>query len=91
MDIVSDLPFSLKLIKRFPVLIIQDAKKFSKNEKEIWRDDFVTLSAEENDEIDIFFDSEDKEARLYLEALDIVPLEDINIQEDESGHIYRTI
>lgn len=91
MDIVSDLPFSLQLIRRFPTLIIQDAKNFSKNDKEIWKDSFVTLSAEENDELEIFFDSSDKDARLYLEALDIVPLVDLNIKEDENGHIYRTV
>lgn len=36
----------------------------------------VTLSIEENDEIEVLFESDDKDAKLYLEALDIVPLDD---------------
>lgn len=91
MDIVSDLPFSLHLIKRFPTEEVYIAKLFSKNDKEIWNEDFVTLSIEENDEVELFFNSSDTNARLYLEALDIVPIDDINIKEDENGNIYRTV
>lgn len=91
MAIVSEFPFELKLIQKFPVLTIQNAEKFCMNEKQIWEDNFVTLFAEENDEIDIYFNSNDKDARLYLDALDIMPNDDANIFEDENGRIYRTI
>jgi hypothetical protein len=89
MDIVSSLPFTLQLIKQFPTLTIQKAIEFSTNEDKIWHEEIVTLSVEENDEIEILFDSDDREARLYLEALDIMPLDDDNVKEDENGHIYR--
>ena len=70
---------------------MQEAMLFSDNEKEIWNDGFITLSVEENDEIEIYFNSQDKNAKLYLEALDIIPLADDNIYEDESGRLYRTV
>ena len=91
MAIVSDLPFTLRLIKNFPSISVQEAMLFSDNEKEIWKDGFITLSVEENDEIEIYFNSQDRNAKLYLEALDIIPLADDNIYEDESGRLYRTI
>lgn len=89
MDIVSDLPFKLQLIKRFPAMTVQNATVFYLNEHQMWCQNLATLSAEENDEIEILFESEDEEARLYLEALDIMPLDDGNVKEDESGEIYR--
>jgi hypothetical protein len=89
MDIVSDLPFKLQVIKRFPEVSYQDALVFFENPRELWSQGEVTLSIEENDEIEILFDSEDPEAKLYLEALDIVPIDDREIAYDENGHIYR--
>ncbi len=89
MDIASDLPFKLQLIKEFPTKTIQSATKFYTNEHQMWCEDTITLSAEENDEIEILFESGDVDARLYLDALDIMPLDDGNIKEDESGDIYR--
>lgn len=91
MDIVSDLPFTLRLIKRFPNMIVQEGTLFFKNDKDIWKSNMVTLSAEENDELEIYFNSIDDNARLYLEALDIIPMDDGSICEDENGHIYRRI
>ncbi len=91
MDIVSDLPFTLKLIKRFPSMVVQEARLFCKNHKDIWKNNILTLSAEENDELEIYFNSLDKNARLYLEALDIIPMDDESISEDENGRIYRGI
>ena len=70
MGIVFDLPFRLQVVKQFPKTIYQDAKIFFDNPKELWLQEKVTLSIEENDEIEILFDSEDPEAKLYLEALD---------------------
>ena len=49
----------------------------------------VIVSIEENNEIEILFNSEDENAKLYLEALDIVPLDDRKIAYDSEGHIYR--
>lgn len=91
MATVFDAPFELKLIKKFPVLSVQKATNFSYNEDDIWMSDFVTLSAEENEEIELYFNSSDKEARLYLDALDIMPEDDKNVIEDNNGRIYRTV
>lgn len=91
MDIVSSLPFTLKLIQEYPMYRETSALNFSLDEKEIWVNGFVTLEAEENDEIDLLFDSDDSNARLYLDALDIVPIDDINVQEDEYGKLYRKV
>jgi len=91
MAIVSDLPFSLKLVRRFPRFSSQEAVHFADDEREIWGDGFVTLSVEENDEIELYFNSPDRKARLYLEALDIVSVYDRNIREDEEGRLYRAV
>lgn len=90
MAIVSDLPFTLKLINHFSNSS-QEAILFADDDREIWEDGFVTLSVEENEEIGMYFNSSDQDARLYLEALDIVPIDDFNIKEDEEGEIYRTV
>ena len=89
MAIVSDLPFKLQVIKKFPKETYQEGKLFFDNEKEIWKKEAVTLSVEENDEIEVLFESEDENAKLYLEALDIVPLDDRKIAYDSEGYIYR--
>lgn len=89
MAIVSELPFKLKVIKRFPKETCEDGILFFDNAKEIWEKEIVTLAIEENDEIEILFDSKDKNAKLYLEALDIVPFDDRKIAYDPEGHIYR--
>lgn len=90
MDIVSDVPFEIKLIHRFPIYREEVGVNFSHNEFDIWGEDFCTLSAEENDDIEILFNSDDKDARMYLDALDIIPLDDLTISEDESGRLFRT-
>ena len=89
MAIVSNLPFKLRVIKKFPKETYQEGLIFSDNEKEVWKKEVVTLSIEENDEIEVLFESDDKDAKLYLEALDIVPLDDKKIAYDSEGHIYR--
>lgn len=89
MDIVSNIPFELKLIRKFPQETEERATYFTNNEEEIWNGDSITLTAEENDEIEIYFNALDSNARLYLEALDIMPLDDSNIKEDRYGRIYR--
>lgn len=89
MVIASDLPFELQVIKRFPNISYQKGMEFSDDIKEIWKKEIITLSIEENDDIEILFNSEDSNAKLYLEALDIVPIDDKKIAYDEYGHIYR--
>ncbi|MCM1180551.1 MAG: DUF2357 domain-containing protein [Clostridium sp.] len=89
MDIVSNIPFELKLIRRFPQITEEKATYFISNESEIGNVDSVTLAVEENEEIEIYFNAIDSNARLYLEALDIMPLDDSNIMEDQYGRIYR--
>lgn len=89
MAIVSNLPFKLQVIRKFPIETHQEGLLFFDDEKEIWKKEVITLSIEENDEIEILFDSEDDNAKLYLEALDIVPLDDHKIAYDSEGRIYR--
>lgn len=89
MAIASDLPFKLQVIKRFPNISYQEGVIFSNDAKEIWEQGMITLSIEENDDIEILFYSEDMNAKLYLEALDIVPIDDRKIAYDQEGYIYR--
>lgn len=89
MVIASDLPFELQVIKTFPEISYQNGVYFSDDAKEMWKKELITLSIEENDDIEILFNSEDSNAKLYLEALDIVPIDDKKIAYDEDGHIYR--
>ena len=85
MDIVSRTPFTLKLIQRFPGYKESVGSKFSMNERDIWENGFYTLAAEENETLEVLFDSADKNARLYLEALDVMPYDDKNLFEDEEN------
>ena len=55
MDTISNLPFQLTLIKTFPVRVEQKAVHFVKKEENIWKNDFCTLEAEENEELEILF------------------------------------
>lgn len=89
MDIVSDLPFKLQLIKKFPFYQVQNASAFCKEEEDVWNNNIITLSVEENEDIEILFDSLDSKAMLYMDELDIVPFNDSNLGQDESGQIYR--
>ena len=85
MAIASNVPFKLQVIKKFPKEIIQEGTLFSTDEKEVWEKEIITLSIEENDEIEILFDTNDETARLYLDALDIVPLDDRKVMYDSDG------
>lgn len=79
------------LIQRFPGYKESVGSKFSMNERDIWENGFYTLAAEENETLEVLFDSADKNARLYLEALDVMPYDDKNLFEDEEGRLYRTV
>lgn len=89
MDIASSLPFDLRLIKDFPIHSEMKATIFFDSEEELWNQDTATLSAEEHENITILFQSSDINARLYIDALDIMPLDDKNIKEDSNGFLYR--
>lgn len=81
MDTVSKLPFILKINDL-------DLKHFSTTEEEIYSEEFSTIKIVENEEVTIFFNSADKSARLYLDALDILP-DGNNVMVDEEGRIFR--
>lgn len=87
----SDLPFQLQVIKRFPCYSIQEAQLFSNSKKEVWDSNIITLKVEENDEVEILFSSDDPNARLYMEALDIIPSNGDTIKIDENGLLYHTV
>lgn len=89
MAIVSDLPFTLKIIKMFPKPTEFKASLFFDKEEEIWSSNLPTVSIEENEDVSILFDSDDSSARLYLEAMDIIPTDDKNVLTDENGYLYR--
>ncbi len=89
MAIVSELPFMLQVIKGLPAKSCQDGTLFMDQEQEVWKKEIVTFQIEENEDIEILFNSEDQNAKLYLEALDIVSLDDRKIAYDLQGRIYR--
>lgn len=88
MDIASKYPFSLQVIKQYPVRSVLEAGAFTTSLDRMWKENIVAISIEENDDINIIFNSDDANARLYLEALDIVPSYDCEI-DDAEGLMYR--
>lgn len=89
MAIVSELPFTLKVIKDFPVKTEYNASAFYDEENDIWTDNKATIEIEENENISLLFWAQDPSARLYLEAMDIIPNGDINLRTDENGYLYH--
>ena len=83
MDIASNLPFVLRIND-------SSCEHFSTTEERIYSDDFQTIKIVENEEVVIFFNSADNAARLYLDALDILP-DGNNVLVDEEGRIYRPV
>lgn len=83
MDTVSSFPFELS----FNNVAISS---LCENEEEIYSLDFQAIQLYENEEIDIYFNSSDTNARLYLDALDILP-DGFGVQVDEEGRTYRRI
>ncbi len=83
MDIASNLPFILKINDN-------SCEFFSTTEERIYSDDFRTIKIVENEEVVVFFNSSDKSARLYLDALDILP-DGNDVWADEEGRIYRSV
>ena len=64
--------------------------KFYTTEVEAWKSEDSSYKVEENEEIEVEFNSTDKSAKLYLEALDIIPLHKVGINSDMDGQLYRT-
>ena len=83
MDTVYDFPFELS----FNGL---KAKAFSEEELEIYSKDFPPFSLFENDEVEIYFNSSDANARLYLDALDVLP-DGYGVLIDDNGRAYRQV
>lgn len=89
MAIVSEVPFELKICRHFPSYNEVSGKVFFTEEKDVWINDDATFSVEENEEISVIFKSSDSDAKLYINALDIVGIEDNQLFEDIEGHLYR--
>lgn len=83
MDIASNLPFVLRINNNA-------CEQFAATEEEIYADEFPTIKIVENEEVTILFNSSDSTARLYLDALDILP-DGNNVLVDEDGRIYRPV
>lgn len=88
MGIVSKLPFDLQVIKQYPSRQALQVAQFTTTSLDAWKNNVVAIDVEENEDINILFNTEDNNARLYLEALDVVPTNDCKI--DEKGEIFRT-
>lgn len=90
MGIVSSLPFEFSLKRIFPGGNSREALgAFYDSEEEAWEHSQESYQVEENEEIEVLFNTSDNEARLYLEALDIVPPNEEKIFYDEKGRLYR--
>lgn len=81
MDTASKLPFVLDINGN-------SCEQFVTSEEKIYFDDFPSIKIIENEEVTIFFNSSDRSARLYLDALDILP-DGNDVFFDEDGRIYR--
>lgn len=81
MDTVSNLPFVLEINGN-------SCEQFVVSEEKIYFDEFPSIKIIENEEVTIFFNSSDRSARLYLDALDILP-DGNDVFFDEDGRIYR--
>ena len=86
MGIVSKLPFQIKFL--CPHRKEKKCTAFSMNLSYIYDEEIVTIEIEENEEVFVFFQSEDENARFYLEAFDVIP-EGYGIVADEKGKLYK--
>ena len=89
MAIVYNVPFDLEFTRYYPNISISKGYLYFENENEVWTVEETSFEIEENEDVSILFNSEDKEARLYLSALDILPSLDDEVFEDEEGYLYR--
>ncbi len=87
MDIASRLPFCIQLRNRYQSQNIMEADRFFLSEEDAWNSERSSLVIEENDEIEVVFDSEDKLARLYTDAFYGIPANE-GLAVDEAGAWY---
>ena len=90
MATASDLPFVFMIKRNFSTFSKDTDGKFYTTEVEAWKSEDSSYKVEENEEIEVEFNSTDKSAKLYLEALDIIPLHKVGINSDMDGQLYRT-
>lgn len=83
MDTASNQPFILKFNDKV-------CDQFVLTEETIYSNDFASIKITENEEVTIYFNSSDSSARLYLDALDILP-DGNNVLADEEGRLYHPI
>ena len=88
MAIVSDLPFVLEFQKDYTTIepVVIPCALFYDDKAEALSSKVPTVVIQENDPISISFHAEE-EARLYLDALDIIPAE-FGCELDKDGRIY---
>lgn len=90
MAIASNLPFEFRLKRVYTGYESKETTGwFYYTEEEAWDHNQESYQIEENEEIEVIFNSSDVNARLYLEALDIVPPEEADTYFDENGQLYR--
>jgi hypothetical protein len=90
MDTACNLPFEAYLIvnpeasysKKVQLGFMNDISNGANHE-------IITAEIEENDELDLYFDSSDLNARLYLDALECCPITP-RIHVDDDGSVYCT-
>lgn len=87
MDIVSRLPFRLTFSDTHYNTV--HCNYFAGDVYSLYKSDKVTVELEENEEIWVMFDSADRDARLYLEALDSIP-DGHGIRLDDYGKLFKS-
>lgn len=90
MAIASDVPFVFMIKRNFSAFSKDTDGKFYTTEAEAWKSEENSYKVEENEEIEVEFNSTDKSAKLYLEALDIIPIHKVGINSDIDGQLYHT-
>lgn len=88
MDIASDRKFDLEIVHTYPFIRKEAITIFTMDEREIWDPQFPSIQIEEYEDIQVLFNSADANARLYLDALDIIPESSLTFIDD-AGEIYR--
>ncbi|MDO5292903.1 MAG: DUF2357 domain-containing protein [bacterium] len=83
----SNLPFRVLLKNRYWSQAVKEAEGFFLNQEEAWNSETSTLTIEENDEIELLFETKDSGARLYVEALYGIPKTE-QIAVDPQGRRY---
>ncbi len=82
------LPFRLLFITEYDDPRVSLAERFCCDYGQFLLMDIVSAEIEENDNVSILFDSADRDARFYLEALDSIPASPLT-RIDGQGRYYR--